>query len=114
MNRFDVLKDSLAASIMERVKSIEHWKLVSITGQEDVLEAAEMLVECQLARAMGEDVSAAEMALKITIENWGMAGRIKVEGMGDEFIDLLKEALIEGGQIVLSMLGAGLRTLIIG
>lgn len=114
---WDVLKSRLTDSVVDRVKgfvTLDKFQLISPEGQEQVIEAASLLVECQLRRAAGDDVEVAETALKAAIGNWELAGKIKSAQLGDEFLEELKEGLIEAGQIVLSMIGAGIRGLIVG
>lgn len=87
------------------------WNLISDTGKQDLVECAALLVECQLLSASGQDTSIAQAALKAAIGNWELSGRIRA---ADDFLDTLKEGLIEAGQIALGMLGAGLRGLVAG
>lgn len=111
------LRDALTASVVKRTRDYvgkQKFDLISEKGQSDVVETAELLVECQLLRAAGEDVSAAELALKAVIANWATAGHIKASQHTDEFLNELKEGLIEAGQIVLSMIGAGIKGMVTG
>ncbi len=117
MSKMDILKEQLTAAVMIRVENFvspEKFDLISDEGKADVLEAAGMLIECTLLQAAGEDVSNARAAIKAALGNWSTAGRIKVAQHGDELIDEVKEGLIEAGEIVFKMLGAGLRGMVMG
>lgn len=79
------------------------WDLVSDEGKKDVIECAALLVECQLLKAAGQDVSNAEQAVRQAIANWGLSGKIRVAQHRDEFLDELKAGLLVGLKAVMTI-----------
>jgi len=79
------------------------WDLVSDEGKSAVFECAGLLVECQLMKAAGHDVTAAEAAVKQAIANWALSGEIRVAAHTDEFLDELKAGLLVGLKAVMTI-----------
>ena len=114
-DQYAELVEGLKGKVLDRVKVFvteDAWDLVPDDGKAEVAEAAMLLVECGLLEAMGHDVSGARAALRATIGNWEMAGKIRAAGHVDDFVALLKDGLMEAAEITFKLLGAGLRGLL--
>jgi hypothetical protein len=111
------LVQGLLARTLQEMRNIigdENWSLIPEEGQIDLAEVAELLIECQLRRASGEDVGEVEEALRAAVGAWRMVARIKVERMGHQWWEIMRDALIEAAGIALGILGAGVRGMVMG
>lgn len=111
------LVGSLSTKMMVHLKDgldQKAWDLIPDDGKQDLIDCSALLVECALVEAAGGDAAVAKMALSAAIGNWETAGRIRAVGHADEFLSLLKEGFIEAASIGLQLLGAGLRSVVLG
>ena len=107
---YDQLRGVLAArAVTELAQTFEGWSKLSPEGKADVADCAELLIECGLRSAMGEDVTLAHAALSAAMQNWEMAGRIVLER---ELYRMLKDGLVVAVEGVFTVIGAGLRGMV--
>lgn len=117
MSEFNDLVDRVSDRIIDKAREFittDAWDLISDDGKQDLLSCATLMAECALREAIGQDCSLVKAALLAAIGNWESSGRIRMAGHVDEFLDILKEGMIEAGEIAFRMLGASVRGLVLG
>lgn len=112
------LQESLSNRLIDKTKTFiteDAWNLIPDEGKQDILDAGILMVEASLLEAIGdESAEIVKAALSAAVTNWETAGRIRVAAHADEFIQILKDGLVEAAQIVLHIGATQLRRAVLG